>query len=94
MCFLVTTFDKFEGFGGIDGLLGEAGRLTNALVIGGMGVLAGRSSGTKSLIEGTLGSGSLAKRSRLLPSPLIIPVGTDGRLNMAFSFNSSIGGNV
>ena len=91
---LVTTFDKFESFGGTDGLLGEAGRLTNALVIGGMGVLAGRSSGKKSLIEGTLGSGSLAKRSRLLPSPLIIPVGTDGRLNMGFSFNSSIGGNV
>lgn len=94
MCVFVTTWlDRFEGFSGTDGLLGDAGRLTNELVIGGMGVLEGRSIGTKSLIDGAEGNGSSANRSRLLPLPLVIPDGTEGRLNRGFSFNSSIDGN-
>ncbi|SRR6266550_4418960 len=94
MCVFVTTWlDRFEGFSGTGGLLGDAGRLTNELVTGGMGVLEGRSIGTKSLIDGTVGGGSPANRSRLLPLLLVIPVGAEGRLNRGFSFNSSIDGN-
>ena len=55
--FVTVWLARLEGFRGMTGLAGEAGRLIKAGATGGSGVLEGRSIGTKSLIEGMVGAG-------------------------------------
>lgn len=89
---LLTPLESVEGLGGIVGLLGEGGRLENALLVGVIGVLEGRSIGTVKFRKEPKGDGDGSPLRRSLWEGPTMPVGTEGRENSGPSSSSSIEG--
>jgi len=89
---LVTPLANVEGLGGIVDLFGEGGRLENALLVGVIGVLEGRSIGTVKFRREPKGDGDGSPLCTSLLEVPPMPVGTEGRENAGPSSSSSIEG--
>lgn len=83
--------DKPDGFKGTEGFEGDTGLLWNALKVGVMGVLEGRSMGRTKFRKEANGVVSLV--GELLEPVALTPVGTEGSEKVGSSSSSSIDGN-
>lgn len=85
--------DKPDGLSGMLGLVGDPGRLANALTIGGIGVLDGRSMGTVKFLNDDADESPLrVSLGWRLSDPVIAPEGAEGREKLGLSSSSSIEG--